>query len=211
MFSLNRIFSACLHNSVVKNIALIVIGIYPALSLVVLPCDTAMNWPRCVPCGQKHRANSNRLLTSLPIPSAFLRALCGKKHHLYSNRDRFRLRPSNYDAAGKSGWIPGHCALLSPPSRSSPLKGEEEFGSGLYYAGMTLVEVSPGLDFLRLPPCLNVSVVKKHCLLLVTGLYPAYQFPLCPLRLCGGKHRFYCNRPFPSLPVSSAFLRVLCG
>ena len=32
---------------------------------------------------------------------------------------------------------------------------------GTAASGMTLVEVSPGLGFLRLPPCFNVSVVKK--------------------------------------------------
>jgi hypothetical protein len=63
----------------------------------------------------------------------------------------------------------------SPPPRSSPLKGEEKFDSGLYYAGMTLVEVSPGLDFLRLPPCLNVSVVKKHRLRSKRGAFPKVQ------------------------------------
>ena len=58
-----------------------------------------------------------------------------KKHRFYGNGDRFRRRLWL--------WRTGHMGKFhSPPPRSSPRKGEEEFGSGLLL----------GFAMTRLPP-----------------------------------------------------------
>ena len=41
--------------------------------------------------------------------------------------------------------------------------------------------------------------------ILVLQGFPQIRFPLCPLRLCGEKHRLYDNRAFPRL---TGFLNV---
>ena len=78
---------------------------------------------------------------------------------------------------------------------------------------MTLVEVSPGLDFLRLPPCLNVSVVKKTSPFISNRPFPSLPVSSVPSEPCGEKHRLRSKRgAFPKVQgFYSGHLRCSLG